>query len=231
MELHLLDKKNFEFVFLDGKKIFISSYGLWDLNQEVFFAQKKVFDKFGITINQFFGRIGHPTFLDFVINNIESDFYIFFDIDCIPLVSDLVEYLINKIGYDSIIGIQQYQDLNHTYRFDFVPRVTSFEKKHIYCGPACFAISKIHYLTLGKPSFTETSRADVAEEFTFISREKGYKYHFLMKTSSDNKLWKLGEDDYFGHGTIYENKVYHQFEIRAPQNVKKFLKKCNEVLG
>ena len=215
--LTLINKNELQFDIIDNYKIFICSYGFSNLDNRVFSAQKEVFDYFGITINQYKGNLRHPQFMDIIINNIDSDFFIFFDIDCIPLSKNLVTYIIDKIGFDSIIGIEQQCNSN-----------TSIN--HIYCGPACFAISKEHYLRLGQPSFNETTRSDVAEELTHISEEMKQKIHFFKKYHSDNDLWKLGEDRYFGHGTNYEDKVYHQFEIRKQENIEKFLTKCLEII-
>ena len=86
------------------------------------------------------------------------------------------------------------------------------------------------YNELDRPSFKETHRSDVGEELTHICEEKNKNFFLFKKTFSENNLWKLGENDYFGHGCIYdEDLIYHQFEIFQNQN--KFIKKCLEILN
>ena len=69
--------------------------------------QYDVFKKFNIELNQFQGNLKHSEFMNNIINNYDCDFYIFFDIDCIPLKEGIIEYIVEKIGQNSMIGIEQ----------------------------------------------------------------------------------------------------------------------------
>ena len=40
----------------------------------------------------------HPTFIDTVLEKIETDIYIFFDIDCIPLRKDIYDDILKRYG-------------------------------------------------------------------------------------------------------------------------------------
>lgn len=215
--MNLINKEEIEIAYLDNKSILIVSYQYNNLDEMVSKNQYEVFRKFNIILNQFQGEIRHSEFMDNILNNYEYDYYIFFDIDCIPLKDNIVEYIINKIQKNSMIGIEQQCNCNSSIN-------------HIYAGPACFGISKEFYNELDRPSFKETHRSDVGEELTHICEEKNKNFFLFKKTFSENNLWKLGENDYFGHGCIYdEDLIYHQFEIFQNQN--KFIKKCLEILN
>jgi hypothetical protein len=214
--MNLINKNKLDITIIDNKTLLIMSYQYNNLDPLVSKYQYEVFKKFNIELNQFQGNLKHSEFMDKIINEYDYDFYIFFDIDCIPLKKGIIEYIIEKIGTTSMIGIEQQSNS---------PYILS----HIYAGPACFGISKQFYNELGRPSFNGTKRSDVGEELTYICEEKCKKFYVFKKTYSENNLWKLGLKDYFGHGTIYEEDLlYHQFEIL--KNQYKFLDKCKEVL-
>jgi hypothetical protein len=215
--MNLIDKENIEILILEGKKIFIGTYGFNSLEPNIINYQKKVFDYFKIPINQFIGDVRHPEFMDNIIKNIDVDYFIFFDIDCIPLTSNVVEFLIDSIGEETMIGIEQQCNSK-----------TNLE--HIYAGPACFAISKKFYAEIGQPSFNETERSDVGEELTFACEKLGKPFKVIEKTNSEDEIWSLKGGRFFGHGTTYgDNIVYHQFEIRNYDG--NFIKKCKEILN
>jgi len=213
MKIKQLNQEELKVTNIYGKTVFISSYCFESLDRRVPEWQKKVFDHLGVDLNQFVGSSRHPEFLDFIVNNMEFDYFIFFDIDCIPLNANIIQYIMDIIDFDSIIGIEQQCNSNESIN-------------HIYAGPACFGISKKLYNELNRPSFGENSRSDVGEEITYICENLGKKVNFFKKTHSENEIWKLG-DRFFGHGTTYENGLlYHQFQIT--QNVEKFITKCQD---
>ncbi len=194
------------------------TYCFHNLNPEVAKYQKKVFDFFKLPLNQFSGGLSHGRFIDEIINSTNFDAYIIFDIDCIPLKNIIYDYLLIELFKEEcIIGIEQTCNCN-----------TSIG--HIYAGPACFAITKNTYEKLGKPSFCENIRSDVAQELTHVCREKNIKTKFLKFGHANNKLWKLDNNRCFGFGSIYENGlIYHQFQIT--KNGQEFINKCKETIG
>ena len=212
----LIDKKSIELLFINDKKVLVSSYGFNNLDRNIPIHQKKVFDKFNIPLNQFVGNERHPEFMDNIMKLDNVDYFVFFDIDCIPLRENVIEELIEAIGDTTMIGIEQ--QCNSRISVD-----------HIYAGPACFAISKKFYEEIGKPSFNETLRSDVGEELTFACEALGKEFKVIPKTHSEDKIWALKGGRFFGHGTTYSDMVYHQFEIRNYNG--NFINKCNEILN
>ena len=152
---------DYNYIEKDGKKLKIGIYTAYfkSLDPRFISYQKKVFDKFGVKINQILvepnmlnrGFNSHGTLLTELSRNEDVDYFIFFDADVIPLKSNFLELIINRIyGKKVILGIEQHSNrLPNT-----IP----------YAGPACFAISKETYNLLGQPAFNETKRSDVAEE-------------------------------------------------------------------
>ena len=225
--LSVFNKNIAKHVVINNKKVKIATFfNSKTFSTEVAEYQKKVFDKFNLIINQYDNDIRHPEFMDNFMKNEDSDVYIFFDIDCIPLVSNIYELILNEVSDNSIFGVAQ-QD-------------NCFPNNVEYAGPSCFAINKIMYEKLGKISFVEGQRdflgvgrshGDVAEEFSRVCRDNDYKVNLWYPThyDKDDQVWKLG-DKYFGNGTIYNDSVYHCFEIRLKKNENRFIKKCKEIL-
>lgn len=215
--MRLINKNEIEFVYLNNKKVFIGSYGFANLEPEISSYQEKVFKKYHTPINQYVGDVRHPEFMDKIIREIESDYYVFFDIDCIPLKENVIQHLIDSIGEETMIGIEQ--QCNSKGVID-----------HIYAGPACFAISSKFYNEISQPSFNETYRGDVGEELTYVCEALGKEFKVLPKFSSDDEIWSLKGGRFFGHGTTYgDGLVYHQFEIRNYSG--DFIKKCKKILN
>lgn len=202
----------------NGNSVKIFSYCYRNIQAtEVPLYQKLVFDLHGIKLNQFCGDVRHSEFMDHVMRTEDCDIYVFFDIDCIPVKSDIITNSINEMGNKICIkGIEQQCNCNSSIN-------------HIYAGPACFIISRDTYNAIGCPSFVETHRSDVGEELTHICESNGVEVLFFKKTYSVNNLWKLGENGWFGHGTEYDNgALYHQFEIGKTST--EFINKCKSIL-
>jgi hypothetical protein len=134
-----------KYYYHDNKKVFISSFfNSNTINKDVAEYQKQVFNKFSITLNQFDDEIRHPDYMNYVMNHIDSDIYIFFDIDCIPLKNKVIEKILYLVDNNSIFGVSQCDNSN--------------DLNHIYAAPSCFGINKVLYENLRKPSFVERQR-------------------------------------------------------------------------
>jgi hypothetical protein len=217
----------YNYITKDGKKLKIGIYVAYFANLDSRFIsyQKKIFDKFGMEINQILvepnllnrGFNSHGTLLTELSRNEDVDYLVFFDADAIPLKSNFIDVILDRIhGKHAIIGIEQ--RTNHVK--DSIP----------YAGPACFAISKETYNELGQPSYNETSRSDVAEELTHICREKGIEINMFKFTKCEIPLWEFGDGRKFGTASTYEDLVFHNFESRNKEKIEYFINKCKEVL-
>ena len=220
---------DYNYIEKDGKKLKIGIYTAYfkSLDPRFISYQKKVFDKFGVKINQILvepnmlnrGFNSHGTLLTELSRNEDVDYFIFFDADAIPLKSNFLELIINRIyGKKVILGIEQHSNrLPNT-----IP----------YAGPACFAISKETYNLLGQPAFNETKRSDVAEELSYISREKGIEIDLFAFEECKIPVWPLKDNIKFGIASTYEGLIFHNFESRNnSEHTIHFVNKCKEVLG
>lgn len=219
----------YNYIDRDGKKLKVGIYVTYfaSLDSRFISYQKKIFDKFGVEVNQILvepnmlnrGFNSHGTLLTELSRNEDVDYFIFFDADAIPLKENFLDLIINRIyGKNVILGIEQ-----HSNRLpDTIP----------YAGPACFAISKETYNLLGQPAYNETKRSDVAEELSYISREKGIEVDLFAFKECKIPTWPLKDNIKFGIASIYEDLIFHNFESRNnSEHTIHFVNKCKEILG
>ncbi len=163
------------------------------------------------------------------------DYFIFWDIDSVPLVPNYLEIIIDKIkDKNSVCGgafrnAHKVKDPNWPYDF-------------VSCGPP-FGISTEFWLKLGKPTFDHyLDRSDTFEEISFRAKEFGgivcifYPSHVGGKTEHEPEKTKeelepiLEPGIKFGYSCTYANFVYHQFNVTCSSHVDKFVAKCKEIL-
>lgn len=215
-------------------KVGIYSYVNSDLNSDIAKYQKLIFDKYNIQINQIFGppikKINndfdyedHPNALTQIIENSNNDAFIFFDIDCIPLSYDFYPKILKQIEDEKTLA-GAIQCANH------------IDKNKPYVSPAFCGFTKKLYLDCNKPSFntdrTPLIGCDNMQRFTDVCLKLNKNIIFWNVTDSGNAKWDiLSHNIKFGNGTIYEDMIYHQFEIRLEREHVNFIKKCQHILN
>ena len=200
----------------------IYSYAHSSLNDEIAFYQKLVFDKFSISIKQIISDDNHPTILEKIICDSTEDYLIFFDIDCIPLDRIFFEKISNDIKSDcTLSGV--IQCANH------------IDKYRTYVGASFVGFSKVLYTACGNPSMFNWDEGDVMQRFTDecekLKEELMVNVKYWFPTNSGDNCWNIEKYNMkYGHGTIYDDIIYHQFEIRNELQHDGFIRKCKEVL-
>jgi hypothetical protein len=194
------------------------SYAYKNVSNKVIKFQKQVFDKFNLPITQIIGDLDHGQFLEQTLRTCSKKYVIFFDVDCIPLASNLYDIILNELETEKcILGIEQ----------------TGNPRYHIYAGPACLALPTTIYPEFNYPTLNQTHRSDVAEELSWICEERAIKVKYFKVSHVEVPKWRLGYDRMFGVGTTYsfnnQNILYHQFEIRYTTEL--FIEKCKAVLA
>jgi hypothetical protein len=198
----------------------IYSFSNDDLNTEVRFYQKLIFDKFNIEINQVvwqkdcdkYGSLvlddgtiysnNHPHFLDYTIKNDKSDYLIFFDVDCIPLSPLFLDKILKEISdKNTLSGAIQ----NNRYG--------------VYVSAWFVGFYKDLYFECGSPQITEID-TDPFLKFTHACTYYNKKINYWMPSYVERPPF----------GTIYENLIYHEMQIRNKINEEFFIKKCQEIL-
>lgn len=194
------------------------SYAYQTLPPEVLTYQKKVFDKLKLPLTQITGNFNHGQFLEHILKTSTDNFVVFFDADCIPLVSNFYDIIYAELSREKcIFGIEQ----------------TANPRFHVYAGPACLALPVQIYKDFNYPCLNQTHRSDVAEELTWHCEEKQIPVKYFKVSNIEQPKWRLGYDKQFGIGTTYSyndtDVLYHQFEIRL--NTQNFLNKCIQILN
>ncbi len=214
-------------------------------SSEVLEYHQKVFDKFQIPINYLkfdSKQLNHGVAIDYFINNTINrgvNYYLFMDMDCIPLVSNFIDIVYDKIKDKNTLfgGVTQ---SNHK-------RGPNGEFNHPYVGAAHIAFSSELYLKCGCPTFNDTiPRSDTGEEFTYKCEELGHQVCQVWPSSVvgltleeckeleidfQHQKSALGNGMWMGFGTTYGNLFYHQMAAKCKRHIPLFIQKCEEILS
>ena len=247
-------------------KACIASYYMSNINKRTVELQAKVVDKFNKSRLPHFslcGQMPHGAFIDFMwytqglkvmnspLEKEESiakkakgfgenlgqfDVILFLDIDCIPVSDSAIDFYVQQASEGKLIGNAQ--------RSGHIQN-----SNHVFAAPSAVAVSKETFLKIGTPSAMETSRGDVAEEYTFAAELTNVKVDFSLPVRYDREVfrydWEQDKRPYwtlenglpnFGLGTTYGNEelgdlFWHNFQIRIPGQEEKFWSKCEELLN
>lgn len=194
-----------------------------NVDRRIVDAHAKVMKKFDIPVNYTSANIPHGQWMNKICREMNSDVFVFFDADCVPLDREIVDESVKyAIKNDTFIGIAQAS--NHIPPFN-----------HIFAAPAFFVITKSCYNSLGNPSFSENSRSDVAEEVSHIADSARKRYRCLYPTRFDGVpmegVWRLSNYGYFGIGTLFADRIYHLYQGRFNKNIELFMKRCDQVVA
>lgn len=157
------------------------------------------------------------------------DNIIILDIDCVPLSDKTLDYLAAQSASGILIGNAQRS--NHIQN-----------NQHVFAAPSLIAFSMETYNKIGRPSFRETIRGDMAEELTYRAEEHKIPIELFMPLKfeaapREAPNWPLADGmPVYGIGTTYGNDSigemsYHNFQIRMPGNQKRFYDKCQTLLN
>lgn len=195
----------------------------WDNTpKEQIDAHRSVTEHFEIPVNYYEENAPHGKWMDRVMRNSTSDLIVFFDSDCVPIDEENMMECIRYVQKTkTFLGIAQAS--NH------IP-----PKSHVYAAPAFYIIAKECWENLGRPSFTESRRGDVAEEVSYIAEEYGVRYRCLYPSTFEREpvegIWPLGNYGYYGVGTTFDNTVYHLYQGRMGNNIQLFVERCKEIV-
>lgn len=212
-------------------KIGIYSYATNDLNSDIISYQKQVFRSFNLDIQQVildrlpplnindpYNYNAHADTLNNIIKTSSEDYIIFFDIDCIPLTYDFYDIICDDISKNILSGAVGYA--NHK------------DKNKLYVHPCFMGFSKTLYMECECPNFRQYVLGDVGQMFTDVCISQHKKLKYWNITDSKDKIWDVTPlQQQFGHGTVFENMIYHQFEIRKQEQHDSFINKCKYVLS
>jgi hypothetical protein len=159
---------------------------------------------------------------------LKYDTVMFMDIDAIPLSYDAIVKTLSKAHAGTIVG--NVQRSNHI-RND----------EHVFVAPSFMGISPQVWHDMGRPSFAETARGDVAEEVTYAAEANNVPYYFYMPLDFEAAPieaphWNLKTGwPVYGCGTTFADQTtpvsYHSFQISHGHNKDNFIAKCKQIIG
>lgn len=205
-------------------------------NHEVLDYHKKVFQFFGFPMNYIewpFHMSGHgDAIMDIVRNTFgQVDYYLFIDMDAIPLRGDFWNIIYDKI-----------KDKNSV----FGPAWTSNHKSpnHIHAACCFLAFSSLLYQKLGFPDLRDRiARSDNGEELSWAAAECGETisliypsdYYALTKAEHDESgnpiRWNLGNKFEYGLGTTYGDLFFHSGMQSLARSSEIFIRKSKRLIG
>jgi hypothetical protein len=202
-----------------SSKFYISSYFQSNISPFFPYYQSKIFELLGYKINQVCNDyISHGDFLNSTLLNQNAEYFIFFDIDCIPLRKEALEIILSEINdKNSIAGAAQ-------------SAIHINGGLNLYIGPFFLGLSKTVYKKLNKPDFNGNSQFDVAGRLTYFAKKNHVNIKYWFPTNVEEELWPLYQHGFFGIGTTYEDKIYHLFRSSGGENIGRYIKKAKFVI-
>ena len=232
-------------------KACIVTYYMDNISQRTKELQSAVVSKYNKSNIPFYaikGQLRHGHFIDYFwkMNGVDveeikqlpvddklkmdHDVIIFLDIDCIPLNSDVFDYMIEQASKGKIIGnVQRSGHIDND--------------NHLFSAPSATAISKETFVKIGRPSAIETPRSDVMEEYTWAANNE-IEFEFFTPSAYARAPyryeWEKDQRPYwtlenglpnYGIGTTYKHDkfgdvFYHNFQIREKQYEELSWERC-----
>lgn len=206
----------------DNSLVKIFTFYKSNINPDIPKYQKMVFDKFGISINQILDdKLSHAEFLNKITRTVkDTDYLVFFDIDCIPTNRKWILNLFEDIIVHGYEFIGAAQTANHL-----------VNAQNLYISPFFCCISSKLLKQLNYPDSNNTESIDVWQNITDKSIEQNIRIKYWWPTSIEEEKWYLHHPIHnkFGLGTTYNDCIYHAFYSRT-DNSDRFLNKCKEIL-
>jgi hypothetical protein len=234
-------------------KACIASYFMPNIDKKTVEYQRKVVEKFNpLKIQHIMvrGEFPHGLFMDYMwtlngapvstlkdqnINKqLDCDVILFLDIDCVPVSEDAIETYLTIAADGLLVGNAQ--------RSGHIKN-----DNHLFAAPSALALSRENFIKMGSPSALETSRGDVAEEYTYAAEAAGVKVDLCLPTKYDREVyrydWEQDRRPYwtlenglpnYALGTTYgkeKDLFWHNFQIRVEGQQEQFWKKCEELLN
>ena len=220
----------------------IVSFYQTDLPTEMIVLQKRVFNHFGLDIEQVgwdllnqrhTGAIQH-----YMDTHDNYDFISLFDIDCIPTTENWQQKTLDILkDENTIYGNAQasnvFPDIN-PYRTPPFANGGVFNISYKVWNESPF--KNIHAQLYPNPD-GNVAEADGYEALTRELEKQGRRIVLAYPTKIySDKTWKYdGSFGYpafgYGNGTDYESDTFHNFQIRIPDKRIHFLKRCKEILN
>ena len=209
-----------------------------NLPNEVMESQRKVFEHFGITLEQvcFSENRSHANAILENLNKPNWDSVTIFDVDCIPITKDCIYRAKENINDTTIYGNAQSSNT--------MPH--NIHKSPPFAAPSFLSFTRGLWETSVYKNFDfrwypnpegVDVEADVAEVFSRENEKQGRTIKLAYPTHCHTETrWefvgKYGWKPFkFGNGTEFESGTYHNFQIRFLDKQRMFIDYCNKVIS
>ena len=190
---------------IDWSEFMVFSLYMRNIPNEIRLYQAKVFERFGVPLQQLEVNATGPMQESMLIgsaieqvveqNKDRVKYFLMFDIDCIPLSKEAIQYYVDEIKAGKLIG--PVQRSNHIEN-----------GKHVFAAPCALGFSSELYKEIGALSqdslFKPTGRGDTCEEFTYMMEVyKPEELKILRPTHVEKLIWPLENQNRleYGEGT------------------------------
>ncbi|MEW9919896.1 hypothetical protein AB2B41_09790 [Marimonas sp. MJW-29] len=174
-------------------------------------AQARVFDHFGIALNQCLDNsLSHATWLERTLAKAsDEDVVVIADIDAFPLSREAFDRMVGQARKGALVGLSQVA--NHK------------DPNRIYAGPMFMALPGNLYEDFGEPRLDRTDTRDVAQVLTDLANERDIPVALIPPRFAIQPKWALADQGVFGVGTFYgEMEFFHLFQSRKQSSVDLF---------
>lgn len=218
-----------KFIEKNGETIFpFVVYG-GNRSETVLKWHKRVYDYFQIPMNYFdcpFPFISHGSALNEVISNVidsenKPDYFIATEMDCIPLIPNIIDVIYDKIKYKDTI-FSHAQQSNHIKKND-----GTFN--HPYASPGFLSFSRELYNDVGRPTLDHSDKYDCCENLTIECEKQGKCITLIWPKDVHLKNCELGQNSYFGMGNNFGGLIYHAMQQNNPIFEHLFIKECKKI--
>lgn len=199
----------------------------WENKQHYADRQKRVFNHFGLTVQQTCGTgVPHGVWLDAVLQAATSDVILIADIDAIPMMASTVANDIALAAKGVLVGCRGMHNLTRPRRD--------------YAGAWWLAIRPDVWRVMGCPSAQandhlsvrqESDHVDVAQRLTDAARAHRRPVKLYEPVTCAKPQWDLPDrPKAYGIGTLYDNGAWHLFQSNTPHNFELFEAACDMAL-
>lgn len=206
-----------------------------NIDRRVLDAQRSVFEHFGHEIVQYKTEQSHADTLDYLMDTLTDDVVAFFDIDCIPLNTDIIAQAYELAKRGILVG--NAQSSSHI-----------DNGNHAFVAPSFMALSRKLWAEIGFPSFRTTPRSDVGQEITYAAQSHGTEIQMLMPVHFESSpvpvglpdgrvsnpvCWQVNKHLYGLNSTFTLTgrslDTFHSFQS-SHQQTERFIAKCGDVV-
>jgi hypothetical protein len=213
-----------------------------NISDEVVQAQRAVVEKFlpkgrGYSFMQIPTQLSHGASIDALWGGLtlkDEDVVVLLDIDAIPLRTDALPSYVWRASQGELVGNAQTSE--------------HIKNSGVFAAPSTLAMSYGTYKKMDEPSAEPDNSNDVCEWYTKWASVCVVPVTFMLPNRYSDPVHRFAGEELlqpywqlpnggpkYGLGTYYRDTqaeiIYHQFQIRLPENHKRFIKKCEEVLS